>query len=87
MPRSQIFIRLGPCVEAALGIGIVTGTVEGKGEVRAGGGVARRALRLAPYNGGGAQASGLGGRLCGPRSWLGSGRPALSPLLARSLII
>lgn len=30
-------------MEAALGIGIVTGTVEGKGEVQAGGGVARRA--------------------------------------------
>lgn len=43
MPRSQIFIRLGPCAAAALGIGIVTGTVEGKGEVHAGGGVARRA--------------------------------------------
>lgn len=43
MPRSQIFIRLGPCAEAALGIGIVIGTVEGKGEVQAGGGVALRA--------------------------------------------
>lgn len=41
VPRFQIFIRLGPCAEAALGTGTATGTVEGKGKVRAGGGVAR----------------------------------------------